>query len=483
MSKPRQTSFVAVVLQTMGWPLFWGLGLCFGLYALHQFGIIKGQLFHRYCGSHPVQYVEVALFCIGVAAIAIKLLNVMGQFGTLNDIAMTPRPDGGQPPEHASTMLGTLQQLPSYMRNSYLAKRLQAALEFVHRKGAAMGLDAELKHLSDMDAARQHEGYALVRVIIWATPMLGFLGTVIGITLALGDLSPQSLVNEPETAMQGLLGGLSIAFDTTALALMLAMVLMFAQFLTNRLEVELIEAVDDRVAAHLVGRFEQFSGGDDPYLVSIRCMSEQVIKSMDELFSRNSHATLQSVEGLVERQTQLWRQSIDAASSSWSTAQQEAQQRFLAAQSNWTASQEKWNDMTELASAQMSVDVSRALDASLRTHIAKVGEAERMTSDRVTQHWDRLHQALTENARIMQTQQAELARQGDALLQVVSSTNDLSQLQQSLNDNLSSLSVYGKLDETVAHLSAAIHLLNARLGRTADAERLRVYGDPDQEAA
>ena len=29
--------------------------------------------------------------------------------------------------------------------------------------------------LSDMDAARQHESYALVRILIWATPMLGFL--------------------------------------------------------------------------------------------------------------------------------------------------------------------------------------------------------------------------------------------------------------------------------------------------------------------
>ena len=483
MSKPRQTSFVAVVLQTMGWPLVWGLGMCCGLYALYQSGIIQGQLFHRYCASHPVQYVEVALFCIGVAAIAIKLLNVIGQFGTLDDIAMTPRPAGGQAPQDAATMLKTLGELPSYMRRSYLAERLRAALEHVHRKGAALGLDAELKHLSDLDAARQQEGYALLRVIIWATPMLGFLGTVIGITLALGDLSPQSLVNEPEVAMQGLLGGLSIAFDTTALALMLAMVLMFAQFLTSRLEAELIEAVDDRVAAHLVGRFEQFAGADDPYLVSIRCMSEQVIKSLDELFARNSQSTLNSMEDLVQRQTQLWQQSIDTASSSWSAAQEQAQQRFLTAQSNWTASQEKWDELSEMAAAQMSVNVNRALDASLRTHISKFGEAERITSDRITGHWDRLHKALSENAHLMQTQQGELARQGDALLQVVSSTAELSQLQQSLNDNLSSLSVYGKLDETVAHLSAAINLLNARLGATADATRLRVFRDPDQGAA
>ena len=49
-----------------------------------------------------------------------------------------------------------------------LARRLEQALEYVARKGTAHGLDGELKHLADMDAGRQHEGFALVRIITWA---------------------------------------------------------------------------------------------------------------------------------------------------------------------------------------------------------------------------------------------------------------------------------------------------------------------------
>ena len=49
--------------------------------------------------------------------------------------------------------------------------------------------------------------------------MLGFLGTVIGITQALGDLDPEELANSIQTAMDGLLSGLYVAFDTTAVAL------------------------------------------------------------------------------------------------------------------------------------------------------------------------------------------------------------------------------------------------------------------------
>ena len=63
----------------------------------------------------------------------------------------------------------------------------------MERKGSADGLDEDLKYLSELDEARQHDSYALVRIVVWATPMLGFLGTVVGITQALGDLDPQLL--------------------------------------------------------------------------------------------------------------------------------------------------------------------------------------------------------------------------------------------------------------------------------------------------
>ena len=40
-----------------------------------------------------------------------------------------------------------------------------------------------------MDAARPHAGFGLFRVIVWATPILGFFGTVIGITMTLGGVA------------------------------------------------------------------------------------------------------------------------------------------------------------------------------------------------------------------------------------------------------------------------------------------------------
>ena len=43
-----------------------------------------------------------------------------------------------------------------------------------------------------------------------------------------------------QTAMEGLLAGLYVAFDTTALALSLSIVLMFVQFFVDRIETQML---------------------------------------------------------------------------------------------------------------------------------------------------------------------------------------------------------------------------------------------------
>lgn len=79
----------------------------------------------------------------------------------------------------------------------------------------------------------QHEidlKYNMLRYIMWLIPTLGFIGTVIGITLALSDasdmpdLQDSAAVSEWVTTLTDSLG---LAFGTTLLALLLAAVLVF----------------------------------------------------------------------------------------------------------------------------------------------------------------------------------------------------------------------------------------------------------------
>ena len=99
-----------------------------------------------------------------------------------------------------------------------------------------------LQHLDTVDAQRAHEltrhqsdlesdsaasGYRTVRLFIWAMPILGFIGTVLGISLAVGSfsdfLTTDVSIDEIDrvTAELGnVASGLSFAFDTTLLGLL-----------------------------------------------------------------------------------------------------------------------------------------------------------------------------------------------------------------------------------------------------------------------
>lgn len=415
------------MLGSLGWPILLGAAATSLFYVSIYRGPLNLPVIHRYFASHPVTFAEVGMFFVGVAALVLKLAEVSIQFWASRLVQLEAAPAGGEPVEAAAERLEQLALLPAAARNSYLGRRLIDALHYVQRQGDASQLNDELKYLADMDAGRQQESFALVRIIIWATPMLGFLGTVMGITQALGDLDPQQLATDIQTAMEGLLSGLYVAFDTTALALTLSIVLMFAMFLLDRMETQILAAADLQAAETLTGRFQQIGTGTDPHLTSMGLMCQQVIAS---------------AETLVQRQTELWQTAIDTA-------------------------QQRWSQLVQGSGSQVQASLQQALDQSLAGFAERMSQLDRESAGRVQRRWEQLQAALAENARAMHTQQRELIRQGEVMAEVVQATGNVMTLEKTLNDNLHALAGSKNFEDTVMSLSAAIHLLSARLGTPA----------------
>src|SRR6201999_1221002 len=117
---------------------------------------------------------------------------------------------------------------------------------------SADDLDDHLRHLEELEAVQANASYSMARIIIWAIPILGLLGTVMGITIAVANLNPQTL----EESMTMVTHGLGVAFDHTATALSLTMLLMFIKSRVERLEDLLLARVDGRGSQELVGRFQ-----------------------------------------------------------------------------------------------------------------------------------------------------------------------------------------------------------------------------------
>ncbi|MCU0872272.1 MAG: MotA/TolQ/ExbB proton channel family protein [Pirellulaceae bacterium] len=428
MSKHDERNAFLAILTHLGWPLLLGAASCSVFYVLVYRGPLNLPAMHRYFASHPVLIIETGMFFVGLSALGLKAFEVVSQYWGLKAVHIEEAPPTGQKVEDAGRLLDQLQRLSALARQSYLGRRVRDILQAIQRKGSAEGLDDDLKYLADLDSARQQDSYGLVRIVIWATPMLGFLGTVIGITQALGDLDPQQLATNIQKAMEGLLGGLYVAFDTTALALSLSMILMFLQFLLDRIENQALSLADIRANEILVGRFQEVGAGRDPYLASVERMSGRM---------------LQAAEDLVRRQAEIWEQTI-------------------------RASNEHWCQIVQSAGGEVQSAVQGALEKSLQNHTAELAKVEREAGERAARRWEQLQTALSDNARIMHAQQAEMVKQADMMAQVVKATGEVVGLEKALNDNLRELSGAGNFEDTVMSLSAAIHLLNARLGKSPD---------------
>ncbi|MEJ8566023.1 MotA/TolQ/ExbB proton channel family protein [Elongatibacter sediminis] len=74
--------------------------------------------------------------------------------------------------------------------------------------------------------------YNMIRYIIWLIPSLGFIGTVVGIMLALNYAGDRANVESPDMLYQ-VTERLGVAFSTTLLALVLAAILVFIQSLVQ----------------------------------------------------------------------------------------------------------------------------------------------------------------------------------------------------------------------------------------------------------
>ena len=350
MSKPNQ--LIQAITKS---PFLWGVLGAAGFYALMlpQNGPLNLPLVKRYFAHHPVEYMLTVLFAIGLAALIVKAFDVMAQRVGLRDSLLDSVPQSPQPMEECNAMLTRLERLPGRRQGEYYICRLRAALQHVRQRGSSDTLDDELKYLSDLDASRLHGGYGLFRVIVWAIPILGFLGTVIGITMALNSVDLQA----PDQSMLLVLNGLGLKFDTTALALTLSMALMFVHFYVEHAETGLLEQVDRRVLEELGGRFAAIPAGGDGQLVAMRRMAE---------------AMQQTTEVLVKRQAELWQASVDSAAQRWAQMAEMASEQVGAAMSAAVGELTRRAEVLERAVAAAG-EVTRLEDALNRNLTALAG--------------------------------------------------------------------------------------------------------------
>ncbi len=186
---------------------------------------------------------------------------------------------------------------PKPLRNTYIVNRLRKALEFFYIRQNNPEVASMITSQSDIDANKVAGSYSMVKVFLWAIPIMGFIGTVIGIGAAIGGFgavlnagdggdapapaaavasadggeakpaAPPAPKAEGMDAIKGplldVLNSLGVAFDTTLLALVFSIILSFPASSLQNAEDDLVTNVDEYCIDHLLKRLNDGGAGSN----------------------------------------------------------------------------------------------------------------------------------------------------------------------------------------------------------------------------
>ncbi|MAT50649.1 MAG: hypothetical protein CMK32_05645 [Porticoccaceae bacterium] len=198
-------------------------------------------------------YEQEACFVLMLWAMAIMALKARRGFAErrLLDSSLVNVPEGSRIlPEDARQLTRPIQALPAEQQDYLLARALTAAL---HRFGATRNIQDASSAVSDIcetENDRLDSELSMVRYIAWAIPSIGFIGTVRGI----GDALSQA-----HQAVQGDIAGvtesLGVAFNSTFIALVISIVVMFMlhqlQLMQERLVLDAHSYCDRNLLRHM----------------------------------------------------------------------------------------------------------------------------------------------------------------------------------------------------------------------------------------
>jgi biopolymer transport protein ExbB/TolQ len=156
-------------------------------------------------------------------------------------------------PEDTREYARLIQSLPERLRQLLLPRVLLSSLERFGSTRNVQDVSSVANSMCESESERLESELSMIRYIAWAIPSIGFIGTVRGIGQALA---------EAHRAVQGDISGvtenLGIAFNSTFIALLISIVVMFLvhqlQLLQERLVLDAQTYVDHNLIRHMQGR-------------------------------------------------------------------------------------------------------------------------------------------------------------------------------------------------------------------------------------
>lgn len=486
-SSGRSASELSVTGDWFSSPFIWGGALTAGVYLGLPYLPIGRELAVRYLTGHPLEYALTTLFCVSLAILGRRFIALRHERNALQQPILNGVTDTklAASPVSAPTTT-TAQSIATHVsqtlhgwgiahRRTWFGRRLQDLCEYLEGEHSSTSAEQHAKYLADEALDRCHDQYALLQTITWAVPILGFLGTVMGITLAIANVTPDQL----DSSLNEVTGGLAVAFDTTALALTFSIVMVFGYFFVKRSDEQILRSVNQLILRKFIGKLP----------------SDQRDSKLLEAESAAARQLIHRTEELIDLQTNLWTQSVDGLRERWNQTLERQQSELTASLSDGVESTltdhalqlhqfreefvSAYREVSEQLSEQMAdqyatqTETQKSLQHELTNlwkqiqqdlHERQLSQATQSQGwvDRLSESMSEWQQRLTRASETLESQMIAISSQTELLGRIVDQEENLVGLQQRLTENLDAVRAADAFEETLHSLNAAVHLLTAR---------------------
>lgn len=152
-------------------------------------------------------------------------------------------------PEDTRELRQRIENVRESMRYFLLPRALMVAVQRFAATRNVQDSATAVRDVCDSEGERQESELSIIRYIAWAIPSVGFIGTVRGIGAALSQAN-----RAVEGDITGVTQSLGVAFNSTFVALVLSIVLMFFIHQLQLMQERLVLDTEEYCDTHLISR-------------------------------------------------------------------------------------------------------------------------------------------------------------------------------------------------------------------------------------
>jgi biopolymer transport protein ExbB/TolQ len=201
-------------------------------------------------------YLMVFLAYWSVAILVLKWTKVRVQRQALG-ISILPEGAFVLSPNTVDQVMRNINLMVEQPRQFFLFNRIIGALSNLKNIGMISDVSDILRTYNEQDGEAVETSYSLLNGFLWAIPVLGFIGTVQGLSVAIGEfgqvLQQGGDMQALTSSLQTVTGGLATAFETTLVALVLALFLHLWATAMRKAEEELLYSCSEYCSQNIVG--------------------------------------------------------------------------------------------------------------------------------------------------------------------------------------------------------------------------------------